>query len=303
MVKDSQSVPPRSVRFTDAKASLPTVAARGERLSFHEDFYHWVLCLSWTAFFAWVTVAYVATNAIFGAVYWLIPGGVTNAKDFFDCFCFSVETFATIGYGEMAPEGKAAHLVVAVEALLGILAVAVITGLTFARFARPQARILFSNKAVIANRNGQPHLMFRMANWRQNQIAEAQLSVMVLLTETTLEGETMRRPTELKLLRDKNPMFLLSWTAMHPIDESSPFYGKDAMAKLREMKAEIFLTLTGLDETLAQTIHTRYRYQLDDIQPNARFADVLTMRADGVREIDFDKFHDTVPVAERKGRP
>lgn len=293
------STAPTSVRkpprMSDVKASLPEIAAVGGSLAFHDDFYHRVLRLSWTAFFAWVTAAYVATNALFGLVYTLIPGGVTNANGFFDCFCFSVETFATIGYGEMAPNGHAAHLIVAVEALLGILAVAVITGLTFARFARPQARVLFSEKAVIAPRNGVPHLMFRMANWRRNQIAEATLAVMVLIRETTLEGEVMRRPQELKLVRDKNPMFMLTWTAMHPIDESSPFYG-EGMARLREMGAEIFLTLTGLDETLAQTIHTRYRYQLDDIQPNARFADVLSMRDDGARVIDFDKFHEIIPI-------
>lgn len=296
----SATSPPsrRTAKVSDVRASLPAIEAVGVRLMFHEDFYHWVLRLSWTAFFGWVTVAYVATNTIFGLLFYLVPGGVTNANGFFDCFCFSVETFATIGYGEMAPNGHAAHLIVAVEALLGILAVAVITGLTFARFARPQARILFAQKAVIANRNGVPHLQFRMANWRQNQIAEAQLAVMVLVTETTLEGETMRRPTELKLVRDKNPMFMLTWTAMHPIDESSPFHGKEAMENLRKMNAEIFLTLTGLDETLAQTIHTRYRYRLDDIQPNARFADVLSMREDGVRVIDFDKFHDIVPIEE-----
>lgn len=289
---------PRSVRLSDPRASLPIIQAAGARLAFHEDFYHWVLRLSWLAFFAWVTVAYIATNAFFGLLFYMVPGGVTNANGFFDCFCFSVETFATIGYGEMAPQGHVAHLIVAVEALLGILAVAVITGLTFARFARPQARVLFASKAVIAPRNGVPHLMFRMGNWRRNQIAEAQLSVMVLVKETTLEGEVMRRPVELKLVRDKNPMFMLTWTAMHPIDESSPFHGKEAMANLREMNADIFLTLTGLDETLAQTIHTRYRYQLDDIQQNARFADVLSMREDGVRIIDFDKFHDIVPIQE-----
>lgn len=282
------------VRFkgANARASLPTVTAVGQSLSAHEDFYHWVLTRSWPAFFGWVTIAYVATNALFGLVYWLLPGAVTNANGFVDCFFFSVETFATIGYGEMAPQGRAGHVVMTVEALGGILASAIITGITFARLARPTAKVLFSEKAVISSRNGVPHLQFRMANWRRNQIAEAQLHVMVLLTEKTTEGETLRRPTSLKLVRDKNPMFLLTWTAMHAIDEESPFYGEDAMEKLREMKAEIFLSLTGLDDTLGATIHTRYRYLLDDIVRNARFRDILHMNPDGTRVIDLDKFHD-----------
>ena len=277
----------------DARSSLPTVKAIGQKLSPHEDFYHWVLTLSWPAFFGWMTVAYLLTNALFAVAFAAVPGCVANVHGLLDSFFFSVETFATIGYGVMAPQSTYAHLLVTFEALAGILATASITGITFARLARPTAKVLFSEKAVVAPRDGIPHLQFRMANWRRNQIAEAQLAAMILITEVTKEGESMRRPNTLKLVRDRNPMFLLSWTAMHPIDEESPFFGGEAaLARLREMKAEIFLTLTGLDETLAQTIHTRYRYRLEDIVYNARFSDIISMRPDGTRIIDFDKFHD-----------
>jgi inward rectifier potassium channel len=279
-------------RSTDARASMPTVIAVGRKLAPHEDFYHWVLTLSWRAFFGWTAVAYALTNLFFGTAYYVLAGSVANSTGFLDCFFFSVETFATIGYGEMTPVGQAGHWLMTLEAFAGILATATITGVTFARLARPTAKVLFSEKAVIATRDGLPHLMFRMANWRRNQIAEAQLAVMVLMTETTKEGETMRRPTSIKLVRDKNPMFLLTWTAMHPIDSDSPFYGEGAMDKLVAMKAEIFLSLTGLDDTIGQTIHTRYRYVLHDIVQNARFADILSANEDGVRIIDFDKFHD-----------
>lgn len=271
---------------------MPRIRAVGRKLAPYEDFYHWVLTLTWPRFFGWVTVGYMLTNLLFGCAYYLLPGSVSNTSGFLDCFFFSVETFATIGYGEMTPLGRAGHAVMTMEALAGILASATITGLTFARLARPTAKVLFSEKAVVARRDGLPHLMFRMANWRRNQIAEAQLAVMVLLTETTTEGETMRRPTSIKLVRDKNPMFLLTWTAMHPIDADSPFHGEGALDRLRAMKAEIFLSLTGLDDTLGQTIHTRYRYLLEDIVQNARFSDVLTISDDGVRLIDFDKFHE-----------
>ena len=294
--------PPLQVSSTDARASLPVVKALGKKLAPHEDLYHSLLTLSWPAFFGWMTVAYLLTNTLFALAFMAAPGSVANVHGFADAFFFSVETFATIGYGVMAPQSTYAHLVVTVEALAGILATASITGVTFARLARPTAKILFSQKAVIANRDGVPHLQFRMANWRRNQIAEAQLSAMILLTEVTKEGETMRRPTTLKLVRERNPMFLLTWTAMHPIDAESPLFGGDAaMQKLRDMKAEIFLTLTGLDETLAQTIHTRYRYHLDDIVYNARFADILSMRPDGTRVIDFDKFHELEALDVSKG--
>ena len=293
------SGPRRSVKIGDVRASLPAIKAIGQRLAPHEDAYHWILTLSWPAFFGWVTVAYMLTNAFFGFAFWLVRGSVANASSFADCFFFSVQTFATIGYGVMAPHSFWGHTLVTVEALAGILASASITGLTFARLARPTAKVLFSEKMVIATRDGIPHLQFRLANWRRNQLVEAQLNVMVLLTETTSEGETLRRPTPIKLVRDHNPMFILTWTAMHRIDADSPFYGgEETMAKLRATNAEIFVSLTGLDETFAQTIHTRYRYLLDDIVHNARFADILSTSDDGTRLIDFDKFHDIELLTE-----
>lgn len=302
--RPSSQVRPRTpVRMADARASLPTIKAVGQRLAPHEDLYHWILTLSWPAFFGWLTIAYLLTNALFGVAFWLVPGSIANSRGFLDCFFFSVETFATVGYGVMAPQSYAGHCIATVEALAGILASATITGVTFSRLARPTAKVLFSQRMVISHRDGVPHLQFRIANWRRNQIVEAQLNVMVLLTETTREGETLRRPTSLKLVRDRNPMFILTWTAMHPIDEQSPFFGgASTLDKLRATGAEVYVSLTGLDETLAQTIHTRYRYQMDDLVHNARFADILTMSDDGTRLIDFDKFHDIEMVPEVTNR-
>jgi inward rectifier potassium channel len=283
------------------RSTLPGIIPRGQRLSFHSDLYHVIVRLGWGAFSGLATLAFLGLNALFAGLYMLSPGSVANARTFADHFFFSAETMSTVGYGVMAPQTGWAHAVVTLEVIAGIATTAIITGLTFVRFARPSARILFSDKMVICPRNGVPHLMFRMANWRRNQIADAQLTVLVLVTETTLEGETMRKPVPLPLVRDRNPMFALSWTAMHPIDASSPFFG-DGLEKLRAMNAEIFLSLTGLDETLMQTIAARWRYNLDDIVKDCRFADILVIREDGVRIIDYDKFHDTVPLVSDSSR-
>jgi inward rectifier potassium channel len=279
----------------DPRLRFPPVVAVGQSLAFHEDLYHAILRLSWSAFLGLVTLAFAVTNVGFALLYMAAPHSVLNATTFLDHFFFSVETLATIGYGVMSPQTSWAHAIVTLESLTGIAATAMITGLTFARFARPSAKVLFSDKMVICPRDGVPHLMFRMANWRRNHVAEAQLSVILLVTETTSEGETMRRPLPVPLVRDRNPFFALSWTAMHRIDESSPFHGS-GMDRLREQRAEVFLTLTGLDETLMQTIIARWRYALEDIVPDSRFVDVLRVREDGVRVIDYDKFHDIVPV-------
>jgi inward rectifier potassium channel len=196
----------------------------------------------------------------------------------------------------MYPATFFGHCVVTVEALLGLMSVALLTGLTFAKFARPTARVLFGERFVVSRFNGVPHVMFRMANWRGNLIVEAQLRVVVLIEEHTAEGHVFRRPVELPLVRDRNATFILSWTAMHKIDETSLFFGDDPLAKLRALKAQIFLSLSGLDETMGQTIHARYNYSLDDCAVNAKFADVVSPNHDGSRVVDYSFFHDVIPV-------
>jgi len=284
----------------DARGRVPNVEAVGRPLSPYEDAYHWILTRTWTRFFITVAFAFVLVNAVFAGVYSVEPGAVRNADTFADRFFFSVQTLGTIGYGVMVPATRWANVIVSIEALVGILFAALVTGLTFARFARPTARILFSEKAVIGRRDGVPHLMFRMANYRRNQIAEATLHALLLVTEKTAEGDVTRRPYPLSLVVSSNPIFSHSWTAMHRIDETSPFFGDGAMDRLRSGGVELYLTLTGVDETLAQTIHARVRYTLDDIVQNARFVDILRVKPDGTRIIDYDRFHD---IHELEGGP
>jgi inward rectifier potassium channel len=272
---------------------IPNIRAVGRPWQPTKDIYHFLLRRSWTAFFLVVASGFLCANALFALLYVAQPGSVQNARpgSFEDAFFFSVQTLATIGYGGMAPATRYAHIVVTFEALIGILSVALVTGITFSKFARPTARIEFSNRMVVTSRNGVPHLMFRLANWRQNQVLEAQLRLAVLLTETTAEGETLRRPHELVLTRDRNPLFSLTWLAMHRIDETSPFHAPGALERLRAQKAQLFVTLYGVDETVGQNIHARHRYELDDIVWGGRFRDLLTDLEDGSRLLDFRVFH------------
>jgi inward rectifier potassium channel len=279
--------------------TLPRTRIIGRDHSFTEDFYHNVLTRPWWQFFVMVAGAFIGANGVFALAYVSQPGSVANARpgSLEDAFFFSVQTMATIGYGAMAPATLFGHVMVTIEAIVAMLAVAMVTGLTFAKFSRPTARVLFANNAVIGPRDGVPHLMFRMANWRHNTILEAQLRFILLVEERTREGQTWRRPVELPLVRDRTPLFGMTWTAMHCIDEASPFYGRDAIARLREAKAEILLSLLGIDETFAQTVHARHAYKLTDIVENAYFADVLTIGADGTRVIDYASFHEVIPAS------
>lgn len=289
---------PKPIRFTTHQGRQPKIGTIGRTRRPMEDVYHWVLTRTWAQFFALVTLAFVAINTLFAALYVAVPGSITSARQgsFEDAFFFSVHTMGTIGYGSMAPATRYANVVVSVEALVGMISVALMTGMTFAKFAKPTAKILFSDKMVIHPRDGVPHLCFRLANWRHNQVAEAQLRMFMLMTERTAEGDLLRRPVDLPLVRDNNATFGLTWLAMHRIDASSPFHGPDAMAQLRARHAELYLTIIGYDETIAQTIHARFAYGLDDIVPDAKFADILRIDADGTRVIDYSKFHEVVPL-------
>jgi inward rectifier potassium channel len=203
---------------------------------------------------------------------------------------------ATIGYGKMTPVTLLAHLLVSIEALCGLLGFAVVTGLIFAKFSRPSARVRFSQYAVVAPRDGVPSLMFRIVNVRANQIVEAQLHVVFARLERTLEGEEIRRFYDLELTRNRNAIFAFSWTAVHPIVPGSPLYGESPQS-LTESMAWLVVSLTGLDETLSQTVHSRIYYGDQEIRWGARLADIMLRMADGSYAIDMGKFDDIEPVS------
>ena len=280
-------------RRLDERQRFVWKGAPGKPLS---DAYHGWLEASWGKALLTVLVFYFAANALFAVGYWLC-GGVENARDgsFTDAFFFSVQTLATIGYGKMAPVSLAAHLLVTFEALTGILATAMMTGLLFAKFARPSARVLFSNVAVVSPYQGVPSLQFRLANERGNRIVEATLRVALLRTEVTLEGVQIRRILDLTMLRERTAIFALTWTAIHAIDAQSPLFGLTA-ADLEKHGIELVATVTGLDETFAQTIHARHLYRWDDLRYGARFVDIISELPDGRREIDYPRFHDVKPA-------
>lgn len=287
----------RSRMINRGKNSAFNVTRLGSEHSYWRDVYHLLLTIHWGWLLAIISVGYLALNSGFALLY--LAGGacLKNAtpNSFADAFYFSVQTMATIGYGAIYPITTYANIIVVVEALVSLITVAMATGLMFARFARPTARILFSRVAVITNYNGFPTLMFRTANERQNTILEAKLWATLLKDEVSSEGLTLRRFYDLKLIRSHTPIFALTWMAMHTIDESSPLYGLD-VAKFKEGDAEIIVTLTGTDETFAQTIHARHSFVADEIAWDMKFVDILSHLPDGKRSIDYRLFHHIVPA-------
>jgi inward rectifier potassium channel len=268
--------------------------------SYWRDPYHLMLTVPWPMFLLLIALAYAGINALFALSYLIGGDNIANARpgSFSDAFFFSVQTFASIGYGAMTPKTFYANVLVSFEAWVELLSLAVITGLAFARFSRPTARVLFSKVAVIAPYQGIPTLMFRAANERRNQVLEAQMLVYMMIDEISAEGTRMRRIYDLNLTRNRTPNFVLTWTAMHPIDEQSPLYGL-SQEFLLQAKATFVISLSGIDETVNQTIYDRHVYAAQDIRENHRLVDIFYETPEGHREIDYTKFHDVVPVIEK----
>ena len=268
------------------------------------DFYHTLMRASWPTTFGIVFGAFLAINALYALVYMSLGAGVEGMRggSFEDAFDFSVQTLATIGYGKMAPVSRVAHLVVMMEAFTGMLFAALTTGLVFAKFSRPTARVVFSRVALITPYEGVPTLQFRMANARGNRIVQASIRVTTSRNVRTAEGETMRRLLDLKMLRSDSAMFAITWTAYHPLTEDSPLFGATPESIQRD-RVGLVVTLIGLDETISQTVHARHSYDHDQIVFGGRFVDVLSENADGSRTLDLGKFHDFVPTDGEKVAP
>jgi inward rectifier potassium channel len=236
-------------------------------------------------------------NVIFACIYYLCgPGTLDGASRlgemprFLDSFFFSVQTFATIGYGRITPIGIAANLLVTLEALCGLLWLALATGLLFARFSKPTARVIFSNSAIITNHDGVPSFIFRIANARLNQIVEAQISVALTRNEFTSEGEKYRNFYDLKLERSRSPVFAMTWTIVHPITLESPIFQMDRKA-LEDAECEIMVSVSGIDDTFSQTIHARFSYVPSQLVWDRHFEDMLTRTGQGKVRVDLSKIH------------
>jgi len=262
-----------------------------------DDLYYDLLASSWPRLLTLLAATFLAVNAIFALAYLAVPGSVENARpgSFADAFFFSVQTMATIGYGRMVPRTFLANTLVTLETLTGLLALAMITGLVFAKFSRPTARVLFSRVAVIGRRDGVRAFMFRMANERGNNIVEAQVHVALARQEVTAEGESVRRFYDLELARRLNPIFPNTWTVIHAIVDGSPLRHATATSLAVE-DARIVVSVVGLDESYAQTVHARHSYGAQDIAWDARFVDIVTRDANGGLRIDYGQFHDVVPL-------
>jgi len=283
-------------RFLNKDGSFNVVR---EGLSFFRSLspYHYLLTTSWPRFLGMVVLFFLVTNAVFGAAYFACgPGQIAGSRavslpaQYLEDFFFSVQTFATIGYGGLYPAGLAANVLVTLESLVSLLGFALATGILFSRFSRPTARILFSERAIIAPYREISAFEFRVANMRRNEMIQVEARVM--LTRLKRDGSGNREFLPLALERDKVVFFPLSWTIVHPIDEASPLWGVTA-EDLEAWNAEFLVLFSGIDETFSQTVHTRSSYKPHEVVWGARFTNLFNPpKPDGTLSIDIGRLHD-----------
>jgi inward rectifier potassium channel len=264
--------------------------------------YQQMLAVSWAGFFTIVLALYLIINIVFALMYLVIgPTALIGTRAgmfggaFSQAFFFSIQTFATIGYGQIGPNGFLANTLVTFEALVGLMSQALATGLLFARFSRPTASILFSRGAIIAPYGGGQSLQFRIANRRRNEIIQLEAQVLFSAMESDGRGSLVRRYRLLPLERNKVTFFPLSWTIVHPIDQESPLSGKTSDDLLRT-EAEVLVLLSGIDETFAQTVLARSSYRADEIIWNKRFRSIFVQEQGKSLSVDISRLHDIDPA-------
>jgi inward rectifier potassium channel len=262
---------------------------------FWGDLYHRSMTVYWPVFFGSAAAIFVALNAVFGFLYSLGHEPIANAAENgpLAYFYFSIETLATVGYGDMHPQTNYGHLIATVEIFTGMSFLAVMTGLIFARFSRPRARFVFAKEAVITRHEGRPTLMIRLANARHNTVSRASARLWIIRAERSKEGDQLRRFYEIKLDRSEHPMFVLSWMLFHVIDKDSPLHGVTA-SDLAEGDALLVLNVGGVDDSSAQQLYARHVYSWRDIRWQHRYRDITSVSAQGRFLLDYTKFDDVV---------
>ena len=271
------------------------VIAEGLYLNFWADISHRCMTASWPAFISGAALVFVAFNAVFASFYWIANQPISNVPGgaYIDYLYFSIETLSTAGYGDMHPQTHYGHFIAAVELFTGIFSMSLMTGLIFARFSRPNARLLFAEHPVISSHEGKPTLMVRLANERHNIIGNATAKLWLLENVVSAEGQSLRRFYELPLVRSDHPALALSWTLYHVLDEESPLYGRNA-DDLDASNVSLVVVVSGYDVVAAQTVHARKSYDHSDIRFRHRYADILSVSDDGRLRIDYGKFHETL---------
>ncbi len=295
----SASPPPKRRRVFERSSVVAmgsyTLTKKGVARYDFADPYRLAAELSWPRFMAMIVAIYVSVTSLFAILYSIVPGAVANARPhvFADHFFFSLETLATVGYGYMYPASPYGHVISSFEIMTGVAFTAIMTGLIFFRFSKPRAKYIFARNPVITAHNGKPTLMLRIGNGQASVMADAQIKVSALVSEVSTEGSRFRRAHELTLARDFLPVFPLTWTVMHTIDERSPLHGLDPETFVAS-EVRLFVSFQARDPSLALVVHALHDYGPADVLFGMRYADVIGLDENGITCADMTRISEVL---------
>ncbi len=266
------------------------------------DMYNGLINMSWSTFNLLVLSVYIFINVFFALIYLAIgienlngiKLGESGFEHFMDAFFFSAQTVSTVGYGHISPSGFAASITAALESLIGLLSFALATGLLYGRFSRPSAKIRYSKNIIVAPYHDITALMFRLANFRSNQLIELEVHIM-LTYNAIIEGKAIRQFVPLELERSNISLLTLSWTVVHPITDDSPLKNMDPEF-LRQNEAEFIVMLKAFDDSFSQTVHSRTSYTDEEVVWGAKFLPAFLRDETGVNVLALNKIDDLESV-------
>jgi inward rectifier potassium channel len=292
-------------RLLNKDGSL-NIVRTGQSFFERSNFFHGLISMKWSYFSTIVLLFYISMNLLFGLIYYLIGvehlnGSVANNEfnKFLESFFFSTQTFATVGYGRINPTGILTNLVSSLEALLGVLSLALVTSLLYSRFSRPKSKLLYSRNILIAPFQDATALMFRFANADNEQLIDCEIQLVLSMTISE-QGKEERKYFPLKLERDKVASLAMNWTIVHPLNEESPIYGFNAQ-DLADSDAEFLILLKAFDDTYSQVVHTRSSYKFEDIIWGAKFKPMYHRAKNGsstILELDKISAYELVKIPE-----
>jgi len=261
------------------------------------NIYHSLITMSWRKFNCMVLCTYVVVNFLFACIYYfIIPDGElggmiyhNSTQKFLEDFFFSAQTLSTVGYGRLNPVGTSMSIVAAIESILGLMGFALITGLLYGRFSRPNAKLLFSQNALIAPFKEGKALMLRFANARRNSLIELEANIVFSYNETVKDKITRQFQT-LRLDVNRITYLTMSWTIVHPINEESPLLNLTE-EDLKAVDAEFFINIKAIDDTYAQQVHSRTSYKWNNVVWNAKYITAIGIDEQGVSTIDVGKLN------------
>ena len=271
------------------------VLGRGLERRLLGDVFHHCMSMSWGRLLGLFLVYAFLTNLAFSLAFYAVDGSVTGGRTpgYWDIFFFTWQLLGAVSFGGWLPGNLYGQALATVEIMVGVGSAAVMTGLIFARFTRPQAHILFARHPVVGPRQGRPTLTVRVANSRHNFLSDAQMKIWLVVDDPATKARRFHR---LQLERDDSPLFALSWSLFHPIDEQSPLHGLDA-ADLAKRRGLLIAIVSGYDENYGQEVRARHQWDAEDIRWEHRHVDMFSSLAPGVEHVDFTRFHDTEPLA------